>query len=68
MQRLVVNGIEKRIYDKYFGQLSLIKCETPPFVPVGVDIMMIVFKILLTGSSISFIILLLELRLRRILN
>ena len=60
MLELTQQGIEKKIYAKYFGQLSKWKCAAEPYHPVGYGISMILFKALAFGCILAFIFLVFE--------
>ena len=53
MLELTQQGIERKIYDKYFGQLSNMKCEVEPYHPVGYGILMVLFKVLAFGCGVA---------------
>ena len=63
MLLLSEEGIEKKIYDEHYGHFDFIKeqCEVEAaFIPVGFDIVLILFKILGCGSGIAVLLAMLE--------
>ena len=46
-------GIERKIHEKYFGRS--LECDSNPFLPVGFDIVLALFKILGIGCGVSII-------------
>ena len=65
MLEMAQSGIERKIFDKYFGYLSDIDCESVPFAPLGYEILLITFEILAIGILLAMILVVLELCIKR---
>ena len=46
-------GIDKKIFDKYFDNLSNMDCESETFVEIGFDISQIIFFLLIKGIVLA---------------
>ena len=60
MHSLSEQGIDRKIYEKYFGDLTNVKCEAEPFMPVEFAILKTVFIMLAIGCGLAIILLLIE--------
>ena len=68
MLQLAEEGFERQIYDKYFGQLFNPQCQTSSFAPVGFEIVLTLFKMLVIGCGVAMLCMLSELMVDKFIN
>ena len=68
MLQLAEEGMERQIYDKYFGQLFNPQCQTSSFAPLGFEIVLTLFQMLVTGCGVAMLCMLSELMVDKFIN